>query len=246
MMELHLKDTGVDEQETMLPLVQIIRRASTQAMEMIRRLLVLSRREEASYRPTDLSLILEGVVRLCQASFPKSIEFRVTADGPGPLVRADPAQIEQVLLNLCINAMHAMTAMRQEGAPPGGIITAAIETLRADDGFAGTHPAALPGRYYAVIRLADTGVGMDEGTRGRIFEPFFTTKSGTEGTGLGLSIVHSIIQNHDGFIEVQSSPGTGSTFSIYLPELMPRKQNSSFSSAALPGTTVSPGSSFQG
>ncbi len=138
----------------------------------------------------------------------KDIEIKIALSENLLAVRADPTQIEQVLINLCINSRDAM--------PKGGRIT--IETHNA--GFSEEDcrrsAAFQPGRF-AELRVSDTGTGMDAATRERIFEPFFTTKGTGKGTGLGLATVYGIVKQHNGFVQVESEPGHGSTFRIFLP-----------------------------
>src|SRR4030066_756463 len=124
------------------------------------------------------------------------------------IVKADPTQIEQILMNLATNARDAM--------PDGGTITMSVEPVELDDEFIKAHGYGKPGPY-AVISFAVTGVGIDEETQKRIFEPFFTTKEVGKGTGLGLSMVYGIIKQHEGFINCLSEPGIGTIFRIYLP-----------------------------
>ena len=175
---------------------------------MIRQLLAFARRQILEPRNLSLNQTVHDVLNLLDKVIGKDIEIKTTLAEDLSAVRADPTQIEQVLMNLCINSRDAM--------PKGGRIT--IETHNA--GFSEEdcrRTAGLqPGRF-AELRVSDTGTGMDAATRERIFEPFFTTKGTGKGTGLGLATVYGIVKQHDGFIQVESEPGKGSTFRIFLP-----------------------------
>jgi CheY-like chemotaxis protein len=120
----------------------------------------------------------------------------------------NPTQLQQVLMNLCVNARDAM--------PAGGAILLAAENFTVDESYASGHPDAVPGEY-VLLGVSDTGSGIPEEIRGKIFEPFFSTKEPGKGTGLGLSTAAGIVRNHGGFMEVKSAPGQGTTFLIYLP-----------------------------
>jgi signal transduction histidine kinase/CheY-like chemotaxis protein len=185
--------------------VRIIDEAVERGASTVRQLLILSRKSEAALVPTSLNDLVAELARLVVQTFPKTIDIELEfADGLSPTL-ADANQIRQVLLNLSLNARDAM--------PGGGRLafrTKIAETARPDSG-------ATAKQTYFVIEVADTGKGMDETVRRRIFEPFFTTKQTGEGTGLGLAIAYGVVQNHGGFIDVESRVGKGTTFRIYLP-----------------------------
>lgn len=198
-----------------------IRRAAERGATLTRQLLAFGRRQQMQPRPIDLHAVVTDLGRLLDRVLGASVELRLSlADGPARVV-ADPGQLEQVLLNLAVNARDAM--------PDGGVLTlgttravrrqpAATRRRASAAAPADGLPAALaPGRYVCVT-VRDTGVGMDEATQARVFEPFFTTKAAGQGTGLGLSMVYGIVAQSGGLVTVQSSLGGGTCFSIYLPE----------------------------
>jgi len=139
---------------------------------------------------------------------PESITISLLPGHNLATVSADPSQLEQVIVNLCVNARDAMEH--------GGLLTIETENILIDGRFREVHPWARHGSY-VLLSVTDTGVGMTAEVRERAFEPFFTTKGAYRGTGLGLSTVYGIVQQHDGMIQVESEPGIGSTFKIYLP-----------------------------
>ncbi|MBL0124653.1 MAG: response regulator [Betaproteobacteria bacterium] len=192
-----------------------IRKAGTRARDLVQQILSFSRRQATERRRIPLAPIIEESVRLLRATLPARITLEVHRDAGVPPVLADATQIQQVLINIATNAMQAIHAGT-------GHIGIRLETVQFDDAMAATHPAlrALHARHPGrTVRLAvsDDGPGMDADTLERIFEPFFTTKEVGQGTGLGLSVVHGIVQTHEGAIVVDSQPGKGATFNIYLP-----------------------------
>jgi CheY-like chemotaxis protein len=140
----------------------------------------------------------------------EDIELTFTPAAGPTRVKADPGQVEQVLMNLVVNARDAM--------PRGGRLTIAVTAADLDDAYARRHPGVTPGQY-VLVRVADTGCGMDRETQSRIFEPFFTTKEEGKGTGLGLSTVYGIVKQSGGHIGVTSAVGRGTTFEVYLPRV---------------------------
>jgi CheY-like chemotaxis protein len=152
-------------------------------------------------------MVIGNVVPMLRRLIGEDIELHTGANAPGR-VKVDPGQIEQVLVNLTVNARDAM--------PKGGRLVISTTHTILDEDAAGRIGGILPGPYL-VLSVVDTGIGMDDQTRLRVFEPFFTTKPQGKGTGLGLSMVYGIVQQHDGTIMVESALGQGATFKIYLP-----------------------------
>jgi PAS domain S-box-containing protein len=173
---------------------------------LTRQLLAFSRRQASRPRLFELGEVLQGMDTMLRRLIGPEIEFVIVRAQDPTLVVADPAQIEQVVLNLVINARDAM--------PSGGHLTVKVDDVELDEAAAVVEGKA--GRY-ARLSVADTGSGIDELTRARLFEPFFTTKEQGKGTGLGLSIVYGIVKQSGGYISVASEPGRGATFFIYLP-----------------------------
>ena len=188
--------------------IEEIKRAGERAAELTRQLLAFSRKQVLQPRVMQLNTTVSNMHRMISRLIGDDIELSVILDPNLGQVKADPNQMEQVLLNLAVNARDAM--------PHGGKITIETCTIPLASGAHQTDPPLPPG-IYAGLRVSDTGIGMDAATASRIFEPFFTTKEPGKGTGLGLSTVYGIVQQSGGAVTVSSEPGRGSTFAIILP-----------------------------
>ncbi len=197
--------------------LNIIETSAKRAAEIVDQLLALSRKNEPSMEPVDLNNSLENVMTICRNSLDKSIELLPEYYRGSAVVSGSAAQIEQVILNLCVNAAHAMTIMRGDDEPRGGKLSAVISKLKADRLLSAGHPGMIENSDYLVLKVSDTGVGIGREYQKHIFDPFFTTKSKENGTGLGLSMVYNIIKSHGGYIDLYSEPGRGTTFTVYLP-----------------------------
>jgi signal transduction histidine kinase/ActR/RegA family two-component response regulator len=186
-----------------------IGKASRRAKDLVQQILSFSRRQKLERKATSLALVVVETARLVRATLPAMVELKVDCAGDTPAVLADATLIKQVLLNLCSNALQAL---QEQGRP--GVIEIKLQayTHKEEE----SQASIRPGRY-ACLSVRDNGPGMDAATRERIFEPFFTTKPMGQGTGLGLSVVHGIAQAHEAHIEVESSPGAGSSFRICFP-----------------------------
>ena len=186
-----------------------IKEQAERAAALTRELLAFSRRQILQKQAIDLNTVTSGLISFLDKVISKNIELKVVT-APLEAVKADSTQIEQVLMNLCLNARDAM--------PNGGRMVVETEMVELDEAYARFYPGMGIGRY-AVLSVSDTGIGMDTETRERIFEPFFTTKEKGKGTGMGLATVYGIVKQHGGFIHVYSEPGQGSLFRVYLPVL---------------------------
>jgi PAS domain S-box-containing protein len=175
---------------------------------LTRQLLAFSRRQATSFRLFALGDVLNGMDTMLRRLMGPEIEFLISRPPEPTMVIADPAQIEQVVLNLVVNARDAM--------PEGGRVTVKLEEVELDEAAAVAQVEGRAGRY-ARLTVSDTGTGIDEPTRAKLFEPFFTTKEQGKGTGLGLSIVYGIVKQNGGYISVVSEPGHGAAFLVYLP-----------------------------
>ncbi|HSQ66038.1 MAG TPA: PAS domain S-box protein [Polyangiaceae bacterium] len=183
-----------------------IHAAAKRGVDLTRKLLAFSRKQIIQRRPLDLAISVEDFARMLERVVGEDVELVVEQDGQPILVRADAVQLEQVLLNLCTNARQAM--------PHGGTLRLGTRRVRFDEADARRQPWCRAGAF-AELAVSDTGMGMDEATQKRLFEPFFTTKA--DGTGLGLATVYGIVEQHEGFMHVESAAGAGATFFVYLP-----------------------------
>jgi two-component system, cell cycle sensor histidine kinase and response regulator CckA len=182
-------------------------RAGYRSRDLVKQLLAFSRKQTLEYRPMDLNQILSDFEKLLYRTIPEDVRIHLALSSGIGTVMADIGQIEQVIMNLVVNAADAMAN--------GGTLTIETEMAVLDDRYAAGHPGVTPGTF-VLLAISDTGCGMDEETRNNIFEPFFSTK-GEQGTGLGLATVYGIVKQHDGNIWVYSEPGKGTTFKVYLP-----------------------------
>ncbi|MGO8881211.1 MAG: ATP-binding protein, partial [Desulfomonilaceae bacterium] len=179
-----------------------------------RRLLTFGRKSEYRPRPLNLNYQIEQLRKMLERTIPKMIKIELKLDDRLSPVNADPTHMDQVLMNLAVNARDAM--------PDGGVLTFETSNVFLDEEFARVHVGAKPGAY-VLMSVSDTGHGMDKETLGRMFEPFYTTKEVGKGTGLGLAMVYGVVTQHDGQVRCYSEPGHGTTFRIYLPALVAEK-----------------------
>jgi PAS domain S-box-containing protein len=201
-----LGDDTTDPKITQL--ADIIFTSARRGSEMVKQVLLFVRGNEGEHQPFRLEHLTKELVSLLRETFPKSIRLRSSFTADLWSVIGDATKIHQVLMNLCINARDAM--------PEGGTITISLKNFSVDEAYAKLHGDAEPGAYVC-LSVSDTGTGMSAEIKEKIFDPFFTTKEPGKGTGLGLSTVQAIVREHDGFMNLESSPGAGTSFQIFIP-----------------------------
>jgi PAS domain S-box-containing protein len=190
--------------------LQKIFQAARSGAELVQQLLTFSRKVEPKTVPLDVTEPIMQVKKFLNRTIPKMIDIRINLSGDLAEIDADPTQIEQILMNLAVNARDAM--------PDGGTLTMSAKNETLDSEYAKSHPGVTAGDY-VLLAIADTGTGMDAATIEHVFEPFFTTKEVGRGTGLGLAMVYGIVKQHGGHITCHSERGHGTTFKIYLPAI---------------------------
>ncbi len=191
-----------------------IAQAAERAANLTRQLLAFSRRQKPQLQPLDLNDVVSGLGKMLQRIIGEDITLQMRLQPGGAPLRADPGMLEQVLMNLAVNARDAM--------PRGGLLEIVVETvcLQGDDGRKDRPPDRRAGDFVR-LTVRDTGCGIPSDLLPKIFEPFFTTKEVGKGTGLGLATVHGIVQQHEGWVEVESQEGVGTAFHVYLPRWQP-------------------------
>jgi PAS domain S-box-containing protein len=206
-----------------------ILRAGKSAAELTTQLLTFSRKQVAQARPLELNVVVQEAQKMFSRIMGEDVQLESKLSPTLGQVMADPGQMHQVLMNLVVNARDSM--------PGGGRLTIETRNVDVDEGFSRQHPEVAPGRY-VYLGVTDTGSGMSEEVKRQIFEPFFTTKEKGKGTGLGLATVYGIVRHGEGWIRVDSAPGAGTTFHIYLP----RTQAAAQAAATAPAAALAKGS----
>ncbi len=199
--------------------------AATRGADLVQRLLMFSRKSEPKPAPMNLNKQILQVEKLLLRTIPKMIDIKLELSANLPDINADVSQVEQVLMNLAINARDAM--------PANGTLTIATKAVTIDEEYCRLHLEANPGEY-VLLEVSDTGHGMDTKTMERMFEPFFTTKEIGRGTGLGLAIVYGIVKQHNGHIAVHSEVGEGTTFGVYIPAIEAEAETDVETTAVMP------------
>ncbi|WP_373499188.1 CHASE2 domain-containing protein [Desulfococcus sp.] len=203
-----LAATGLPADSSAQPKLDQVLKASRRAGDLIYQILAFSRGARQAPQTLQMGLIVKEAVKLLRSTVPATIEIQQNIQSRG-VISADPTQIHQIVMNLCTNAFHAMRKT-------GGTLGISLDETTVGEASGPDEPEHEPGEYLR-LTVSDTGHGIPEDLCSRIFEPYFTTKTQGDGTGLGLATVHGIVKNHNGWIEVESAPGKGSTFHIYFP-----------------------------
>lgn len=206
-----LSELSLDKPEKLQNNFSRILNAGERARKLVQQILWFSRKTEFQPRPLKLENLVQEVSKFMKASLPRSIEFNYHLNAVGSMVFADPNQIHHVLMNICTNAAQAMKVQ-------GGLLEIQLQNVEMESMREAGYPGAAPGPMVK-LSITDTGPGIDPETMKRIFEPFFSTKEETGSSGLGLSVAHGIIKNHGGEITVESEPGQGTAFHVFLPRI---------------------------
>jgi two-component system, cell cycle sensor histidine kinase and response regulator CckA len=190
--------------------LEMILRSTQRGSELIKRLLILSRKFESKFMPMNINSEVIHVCKILERTFPKTIRIRQNMQEPVYTISADPVQIEQVMMNISVNARDAM--------PDGGELTFSTRNVFLNDHFCHIHSGIHPG-HHVLLTISDTGVGIDSDTLTHIFEPFYTAKKSDNGTGLSLAMVYGIVKNHHGYILCLSEKNQGTRFQVYFPAI---------------------------
>jgi len=197
---------------TLHELLDVVLKSGLRGKNLVKQILTFSRQSEQKKQKVPVDLVVNECLKLLRATLMPTIEIRLHINEKICVVLADPTQIQQIVMNLCTNAVHAMRGQAS------GVMDLSLDNVDIDF-FSSPRTSNLSSGHYLCLTVKDNGHGMDENTMERIFDPFFSTKGQSEGTGLGLSVIHGIVSHHGGAITVESTPGQGSQFKVYLPRL---------------------------
>jgi len=200
--------TSISQEDPLGEDLDKIRTSAERGAKLVRQLLMFSKRQPVQFGPIDLNSTAQGLTRMLAPLIGENISMNVVLERDVWAAIGDESGLQQILMNLAVNARDAM--------PDGGVLTIRTENVKLSTEQCQAIPGAVPGSFVR-LSVSDTGVGMDGATVSRIFDPFFSTKDPSKGTGLGLAVVYGIVQQHDGWIDVESRPGHGTTFSVYVP-----------------------------
>jgi PAS domain S-box-containing protein len=222
----NLLQAKMAQDDPLRPYVEQILASSGKAVNLTQSLLAFGRKQIIELKPCKISTLIKNVEKLLTRLLTEDIELLTFVNESDPTIMADPTQIDQILINLATNARDAM--------PNGGHLKIEAKLADIDRTFVAAHGYGEIGKY-ALLSISDTGVGIDSKTREKIFDPFFTTKEVGKGTGLGLSIVYGIVKQHSGYINVDSEPGKGTTFHIYLPVVKMKEEGTKTNTVVVRG-----------
>jgi two-component system, cell cycle sensor histidine kinase and response regulator CckA len=198
--------------------VETVDESVARASGIVKKLLTLAKKQNMPVTPIELNDVINNIMSICEKSIDKSIKIEINYSGKKAYINGDISQIEQVILNLCINASHAMTIMRSDESQWGGTLKISIYPTAVNDEIYRVYRDIKNTDFY-VIEVSDTGIGIEDNLRSKIFDPFFSTKKKDSGTGLGLSMVYNTITQHGGHLILNSEVGKGSTFKLYFPSI---------------------------
>jgi PAS domain S-box-containing protein len=222
----NLLQAKMSQDDPLRPYVEQILASSGKAVNLTQSLLAFGRKQIIELKPCKISTLIKNVEKLLTRLLTEDIELLTFVNGGDPTIMADPTQIDQILINLATNARDAM--------PNGGHLKIEVKLAEINRAFVSAHGYGEIGKY-ALLSVSDTGVGMDTKTREKIFDPFFTTKEVGKGTGLGLSIVYGIVKQHNGYINVDSEPGRGTTFHLYFPVVKMKEEETKTNTISVKG-----------
>jgi len=211
-----LLENGKLEQSRMAQSVEVIKKAVQRGADLVKQLLTFARKGEPAFKPVNVNEVINELIKMLTQTFPKTINIVSDLVASPPSIIADVGQLHLALLNLCVNARDAMVEDKP-GSPGVGTLTLKTNVVKRAD-MLQRFPDAQAEEYISIM-VKDTGIGMDEATKSRIFEPFFTTKELGKGTGLGLAVVYGVLNSHHAFVDVESTKGVGTTFTLYFPVL---------------------------